>query len=88
LPAAVQRFCVDQLFILAEHPTRHSRPSHFPYKTQCQIFDIDCVYRGEHWEVRALFKFGQDEQSIFVLSILFSKTPDAESDEDFPIIEE
>lgn len=87
LPVPVARFCIRQLVSLGEFPTVLSKPSHFPYRTKCQIFPFGCSYNNERWELRALFQYGQDEESIFVIAVCFSKLPPgAESNEDFPEI--
>jgi mRNA-degrading endonuclease RelE of RelBE toxin-antitoxin system len=88
LPAPVQRFCVRQLIILGDDPTLLSKPSRFPYREKCQIYRIGCSYQNDRWELCALFQYGQDEQTIFVIGIGFSKlSPDAESEDDFPKID-
>ena len=69
LPVPVRRFALQQLQALAEAPTALSRRSHFPYREKCQIFQFDVDHELQRWELRALFQYGQDEQTLHVLAI-------------------
>jgi hypothetical protein len=84
LPKAVQKFVLSELDILGKYPSLLSEPSHFPYREKCQRFRIGCLYKGERWEMFALFQYGADEETIFILGIGFSKMPDLDDfDDDF-----
>jgi hypothetical protein len=75
-PLPVQKFIVRELDILGKYPTSLSTRSYFPYRERCQLFRIACLYLEERWEMFALFQYGQDEQTIYVIGICFSKMPD------------
>ena len=69
LPLRVQEYCVRQLRILAEDPTALSSRSRFPYIEACQIFQFGCIFAQEVFDMCAVFQYGQDEETIFVLGI-------------------
>ena len=71
LPIPVRRHAFKQLEVLAEYAVLLSQPSHFPFRENCQIFHFDCNSEGLNWELSALFKYSQDEQSIYVLTVGF-----------------
>jgi hypothetical protein len=80
MPIPVRREILRQLAILAEYPTLLSEPSHFPYREKCQIFPYDLDHDDMRWELRTLFQYGQDEQTIHVLMVCHSKLPIEEAE--------
>jgi len=74
-PVAVRAFVMAQLRNLAASPTSLSRPSRFPYREKCQIFQFDMPFENETWRFAALFQFAQDEQSIFVIGVGVTRGP-------------
>ncbi|MGA2229303.1 MAG: hypothetical protein ABSH22_00110 [Tepidisphaeraceae bacterium] len=87
LPSAVRRFCGVQLRLLGDAPTVLSKPSRFPYREKCQMFQFGCLHANDRWELNALFQYSQDETTLVIIGIRFSKLPrGAESGEGFPQI--
>jgi mRNA-degrading endonuclease RelE of RelBE toxin-antitoxin system len=72
LPIPVRQFVGRQLENLADSPTTLSRPSRFPYRAKCQLFQFDTEHEGKIWEFAAMFQFSQDEQTLYVVAIGFS----------------
>ena len=84
LPLKVQRFVVRELEILGRYPTELSIPSHFPYRSHCQLFRVACLCDGGRWEMFALFQYSQDEQTLYIIGICFSRIPMSDDfDDDF-----
>jgi mRNA-degrading endonuclease RelE of RelBE toxin-antitoxin system len=69
LPAPIRLFTAGQLEKLASDPTGLSRPSRFPYRAKCQLFQFDTEHDGKIWELTTMFQYGQDEQTIHVIAI-------------------
>jgi hypothetical protein len=70
LPPPVKSTVFTQLKVLAEDPASLSEPSPFPDPEDvCQIFRFDFEFERSFCEVCALFQYGQDEQSLYILGI-------------------
>lgn len=70
LPAGLLDFVEEHLLILAAHPTSLSRPSIFPYPPNSQLFQFHHEnFEGERWDFAVLFRYTQDERSLFILNI-------------------
>ena len=66
MPPRLAAFTLAQLRNLCEAPTALSRPSHFPYRQQCQIFTFDLREGSVLYVVNVLFQYSADEQSLHI----------------------
>jgi hypothetical protein len=70
MPRPIAFFVAKQLELLAQHPTALSRPSHFPYLPNRQIYSFDADFEpGKRHFFNVMFRYGADEQSIWILQI-------------------
>ena len=69
--------------MLAESPTALSSRSLFPYPQHCQIFQFACMHQRQLFDLCALFQYGQDELTIFILGLgVVKRPPDADLGDD------
>jgi hypothetical protein len=72
LPQDVRRFCLLRLEALAESPTALSRPTRLPFRQKCQLYPFEYDAGLQRWVLHALFQYGQDEQTLYILDIAHS----------------
>lgn len=84
LPQACRRRVFRHLELLCESPTALSRPSHFPYRPGFQLYSFNFVHENARWFMNVLFKYGVDEQSLFVAAI-GAKPVGLTGDDDFSV---
>lgn len=65
LPPPVRRHVVDELGRLAQDPALFSRPCGPPYPPG-QRFEIDVAHGGVDVLVDVVFRYGADEQTLYV----------------------
>jgi hypothetical protein len=75
LPKAVYNHVIHELSRLAADPVGLSVRSHFPFREKCQLFPFDFDDPPDCWEFNALFQYGQDEQTIYILAVGISTRP-------------
>jgi len=69
-PPSLRKHVIDSLQHLAENPVAISRPSHFPYPPECQLFRPDPFFdETDRHELMVLFRYGQDEISLQIIGI-------------------
>jgi hypothetical protein len=71
MPERVAQYVLLQLAELEKSPTALSRPSHFPFRLQCQLFKFDYDYDGKRYFINVLFQYGADEESLYILDAPF-----------------
>ena len=84
----IRQKLLRQLEILGEYPTELSQPSHWPYREKCQMFPLDVDHEGWRWELRTLFQYSQDEQTLQVWMMGFSKLTIEEAERREPPLDE
>jgi hypothetical protein len=69
-PSALREHVVASLKRLAENPVALSRPSHFPYPPNCQLFRPEPFFHeDDRHESMVLFRYAQDETSLQIIAI-------------------
>lgn len=64
---------------LADSPTKWSKPSDFPFAAAHQIFECAVHCEGRRLLFRVSFRYGQDEESLHIASILWTELPQPDS---------
>ncbi len=76
LPPLVASYVLDELDRLAANPGGLRRPSHFPYLPGAQAFHCEPYeHEGVRYFPYVQFKYGQDEQSLYILFIAMPHRP-------------
>ena len=69
LPPIAASLLLDEVERLATDPVGLSRKSHFPYLPGRQLFSTRCTAEGATYVFTVLFRYGQDEQTLYILQI-------------------
>jgi hypothetical protein len=69
LPPVAASLLLDEIERLATDPVGLSRKSHFPFLPGRQLFSTRCAAEGTTYVFTVLFRYGQDEQALYILQI-------------------
>ncbi len=76
MPPAIREYTLSQLKALELNPTLLSKPSHFPYRENCQMFTFDKDHEGKRHFITVLFQYGTDEATLYVAGIAYQAADD------------
>lgn len=68
-PWVLQQAILHHLELLAESPTKLSRPSAFPYDPDFQMYSFRANNEGVIWQFTILFSYGADERTLYIHTI-------------------
>ena len=75
LPRDIRRLALMHIEFLGRRPTELSTPLPLPFVEVGQVYSFQVTHEQQAWDIRVMFQYGADEQTIHILSVRHEQRP-------------